>query len=539
MKRKRAGVSGGLLQAGSSRGAGDSGEARRGLYHCNYCMKDISETVRVKCAVCRNVDLCLECFAVGVEIWPHKRTHAYKVVENLSFPLLSPDWGADEELLLLDAVSTFGLCNWKDISGHVGNRTAEQCRAHYHEVYVNSPARPLPDPSRVLLDKRAKVCAPSAAAAVPARGEPVTPTTARRSNGAAPSTSDGATTPGSPLTSGGGGKGNGAKSPGGHTPTAGKTPASGPGAHTKVVDTAGFNPKREDFEFDLDPEIEASLAELEIRPGDSAEEVAQKTRLLEIYSRRLVKRVQRRQFILDKGLLEVKEQQAVDRKRSKEERALHGKMRVFRRFQTLEEHAELVEGLWEEQMLHARIADLKAYKALGVCTMAEADDYEAERARRESERVRQEVLAKSAPYLAKPTYNSGGALRADRYLARKGGDPQAAALATGLADDLQSPAGLKVGGGSLDNQRKILPPGLHPLALHGHPGLEALSSEEAALCTQARLLPAQFLALKASLLAISEGRRGEPPSRVEARTLLKVHPGKIDAAFDLIFRDKK
>ena len=538
MKRKRAGVGAGLLQAGSSRGAGDSGEARRGLYHCNYCMKDISETVRVKCAVCRNVDLCLECFAVGVEIWPHKRTHAYKVVENLSFPLLSPDWGADEELLLLDAVSTFGLCNWKDISGHVGNRTAEQCRAHYHEVYVNSPARPLPDPSRVLLDKRAKVCAPSAAAAVPARGEPVTPTTARRSNGAAPSTSDGATTPGSPLTSGGGGKGNGGKSPGGHTPTAGKTPASGPGAHTKVVDTAGFNPKREDFEFDLDPEIEASLAELEIRPGDSAEEVAQKTRLLEIYSRRLEKRVQRRQFILEKGLLEVKEQQAVDRKRSKEERALHGKMRVFRRFQTLEEHAELVDGLWEEQMLHKRIADLKAYKALGVCTMAEVDDYEAERARRESERVRQEVLAKSAPYLAKPTYNSGGALRADRYLARKGGDHQAAALATGLADDPPPQAGLKVDGDSAENQRKSLPPGLHPLRLDGHPGLEALSPEEAALCMQARLLPAQFLALKASLLAISEGRRGEPPSRVGARTLLKVHPGKIDAVFDIIFRDK-
>ena len=55
---------------------------------------------------------------------------------------------------------------------------------------------------------------------------------------------------------------------------------------------------------------------------------------------------------------------------------------------------------------------------------------------------------------------------------------------------------------------------------------------------QARLLPAQFLALKASLLAISEGRRGEPPSRVGARTLLKVHPGKIDAVFDIIFRDK-
>lgn len=29
----------------------------------------------------------------GVEIKPHKNTHDYQVVENLSFPILHPDWG--------------------------------------------------------------------------------------------------------------------------------------------------------------------------------------------------------------------------------------------------------------------------------------------------------------------------------------------------------------------------------------------------------------------------------------------------------------
>ena len=65
----------------------------RALFHCNYCNKDISNTIRVKCAVCPDFDLCLECFSVGVEIRPHKRTHAYRVVDNLSFPLFAPDWG--------------------------------------------------------------------------------------------------------------------------------------------------------------------------------------------------------------------------------------------------------------------------------------------------------------------------------------------------------------------------------------------------------------------------------------------------------------
>ncbi len=34
----------------------------RALYHCNYCDKDISASVRIKCAVCADFDLCLECF---------------------------------------------------------------------------------------------------------------------------------------------------------------------------------------------------------------------------------------------------------------------------------------------------------------------------------------------------------------------------------------------------------------------------------------------------------------------------------------------
>jgi transcriptional adapter 2-alpha len=65
----------------------------RGLYHCDYCRKDISNLVRIKCADCADFDLCLECFSVGVEQGQHKNDHKYRVVDNLTFPLLDPDWG--------------------------------------------------------------------------------------------------------------------------------------------------------------------------------------------------------------------------------------------------------------------------------------------------------------------------------------------------------------------------------------------------------------------------------------------------------------
>jgi hypothetical protein len=57
-----------------------SGEVRQALYHCNYCKKDISGSVRIKCAECADFDLCLECFSVGAESTPHKNDHKYRVM---------------------------------------------------------------------------------------------------------------------------------------------------------------------------------------------------------------------------------------------------------------------------------------------------------------------------------------------------------------------------------------------------------------------------------------------------------------------------
>jgi hypothetical protein len=65
----------------------------RALYHCNYCHKDISDNVRIKCADCPDFDLCVECFCVGVETNVHSNSHSCRVMDNLSFPIFHPSWG--------------------------------------------------------------------------------------------------------------------------------------------------------------------------------------------------------------------------------------------------------------------------------------------------------------------------------------------------------------------------------------------------------------------------------------------------------------
>ncbi len=57
----------------------------------------------------QDFDLCLECFSVGVEIKEHKNDHDYKIMDYMSFPLFEEGWGADEELLLLEAIQMYAF----------------------------------------------------------------------------------------------------------------------------------------------------------------------------------------------------------------------------------------------------------------------------------------------------------------------------------------------------------------------------------------------------------------------------------------------
>jgi transcriptional adapter 2-alpha len=56
----------------------------------------------------------------------------------LSTPIFSSDWGADEEMLLISGLVTYGLGNWLEVAGHVGTRTKEECERHYLEVYLGA-----------------------------------------------------------------------------------------------------------------------------------------------------------------------------------------------------------------------------------------------------------------------------------------------------------------------------------------------------------------------------------------------------------------
>ncbi len=104
--------------------------------------------VRIRCAhsACNDYDMCVQCFAKGEAQGTHlPAAHPYRVIEQNSFPIFDREWGADEELLLLEGAEIYGLGSWADIADHIGGyRDKDEVRNHYLDIYVESPKFPLP-----------------------------------------------------------------------------------------------------------------------------------------------------------------------------------------------------------------------------------------------------------------------------------------------------------------------------------------------------------------------------------------------------------
>jgi len=61
--------------------------------------------------------------------------------EQHSQPILTSDWGADEELLLVSGLIINGLGNWAEVAQHIGTRTKGECEKHYVEVYLGAAGK--------------------------------------------------------------------------------------------------------------------------------------------------------------------------------------------------------------------------------------------------------------------------------------------------------------------------------------------------------------------------------------------------------------
>ena len=104
---------------------------------------------------------------------------------------------------------------------------------------------------------------------------------------------------------------------------------------------------------------------MEFNENDSEMEIQMKYKILDIYNARLDERNKRKDFVIERDLLNTEKQDLLEEKRTEEEKKIYNLMKVLARFNKPEEHELLVQGLIKEKKQSNKITQLNEYMKLG------------------------------------------------------------------------------------------------------------------------------------------------------------------------------
>lgn len=125
------------------------------------------------------------------------------------------------------------------------------------------------------------------------------------------------------------------------------------------ADLLGYMPLRGDFDVEHENHAEQLVADMELRPDDDPSDRELKRQVLRWYNAKLDERERRKQFVIDRGLLDYKRRRDFERRISPEQRRVEVKVRGFARFHSFNEHQSLVAGLVDTDRLASQMVELK------------------------------------------------------------------------------------------------------------------------------------------------------------------------------------
>lgn len=485
------------------------------------------------------------------------------IVEQHAYPIFEEDWGADEELLLIEGMKVHGVGNWQDIADHIGGRSKEDVQAHYRRVYLESETYPVPnlkrkfyvDPSEFAEHRRKRIEDRRAASM-------------------------------------------------NMPPPKQKPNASVPSCH----EVQGYMPGRLEFETEFENEAEMTIKDMVFEPEDNETEVELKLAILNIYNSRLTSRAERKRAMLEHELLEYRRNAAIEKKRSKGERELINKLKAFSRVLTPQDYQVFVANILTELHCRRRIAELQEYRLNGVRTFAMSAKYESDKATRASalnldrggSLSSNNALSGSRHSLTSSRYSSGFAtplrgtqnspashgslhplhhstVSTSQYIANDtikneetnnnndndtsstattgttttnnttGTGPVAVSTTTSAAASAATPSAVAPLNISAINTNTITPataarlqeltakifrkPVANPLDISRATDVELLSPEEQVLCSHLRILPKPYLAIKETLFR-ELLRSGGVLKKRTARELIKIDVNKTARIYE-------
>ncbi|KAJ5915901.1 Transcriptional adapter 2 [Penicillium verhagenii] len=488
-------------------------------FHCDVCSADVTSTVRISCAHpnCHEYDLCVPCFAAGEKSKNHDpSSHPFQVIEQNSVPIFQDEWGADEELLLLEGAEIYGLGSWADIADHIGGyRSKDEVRDHYIDTFVNSSNFPLPD--------RADPDDHSLQDAIPkedfqARKKRRIEERKEAAKAAPPTTPK-------------------------QKPT-----ASVPACH----EVQGYMPGRLEFETEFLNDAEEAVQHMAFEPGagiglngevDAENEL--KMTVVDIYNSRLTARTERKKILFEHNLLEYRKNTALEKKRSKEERDLLNKAKPLARMMNEKDFDDLNKGLEYEHNLRLAIAQLQEWRQMGIGDLKAGEKYEQDKQQRAQRLLPQGSFDRFAG--ARPKQNQ---ISETPTAAIQLTTPELPVRLQSAANPHKLPDLADVTPNDFDQflfgdaappppakTKYVVQPlsGVSPWKLdnEGAADLHLLTKEETEVCNMLRLMPKPYLVVKETMLKEAM-KQGGNLKKKDARAICKIEGTKTGRIYDFM-----
>lgn len=472
--------------------------------------------VRIRCAhsACNDYDLCVSCFAKGDATNNHlPASHPYRVIEQNSVPIYDKNWGADEELLLLEGCEIYGLGSWADVADHIGGyRKRDEVRNHYQKIYIDSPNFPLPtraDPKDMQLQEELP------REEFQARKKRRIEDRKEAQKNQAPATPK-------------------------KKPT-----ASVPSCH----EVQGYMPGRLEFETEYANEAEEAVQLMQFDPGDGVNprtgelepEMDLKMTVMDIYNSRLTQRAERKKVIFEHQLLEYRKNAALDKKRTKEERDLLNKAKPFARMMNHDDFQDFCSGLIEEHNLRQAVSQLQDWRAMKIGDLRGGEKYEVDKQQRlqkavpmgslDRERFASSQRQPKPPPIIETPSGAAAFVAPDLPTRPKPADVPIKSeaklpLTNGHANGTITPA---------PKQKFLIPiiSGVSPISLaqENIADLHLLTDEEIELCEKTRLHPKPYLVIKESVM--KEALKGNGLlKKKQVKELVRLESSKGGRIFD-------
>lgn len=319
---------------------------------CCVCRSTLVEPY-IRCAICNNVEICPPCFSKGCETNEHKNDHDYVIIKN-EFPLIDGSgWAAKQELELLDVVQQCGFGNWIDVGRRIQGKSAEECKMHYLQHYIDNQT--LPDLPRIR-DIRASLFACESIPYLYKLQDLEEP----------------------------------------------------PRFASDTINArllAGYNAARSDFEVNFDNHAESLIANLEFdefQPVDNAYALGQalQTAIVQAYNNRLKERARRRRIVRDHGLIIFRK--AISWTRRYENtitRSLVERLLIFVQLVDGMEFDFLMEGLHRVGELKNRINRLLEFRGNGLTHFHSVSMFQ------KLSKIRQDNERERKQYMSNPEYS--------------------------------------------------------------------------------------------------------------------------------------